>query len=254
MHPLPEHIGTELWRAEVGSALHGVRLEDSGDRDEFGVCLEYPNFWAGLDTFESYTWRTAKEGEKSGPDDTDLTIHSLRKYMRLALKGNPTIVQTLFIPRERMIFDKAFAYSSMTWLADKIVSRRAGSAFLGYLIAQKMRMTGLRGQKNVNRPELVEKYGYDTKYAFQALRLGWQGIELLETGRIELPMSGYQRDYLMKVRLGVVSESMCIEEIGEAERKLEGLISSSCLRKDPDYAAVNQWVADQYIASVSPQG
>ena len=49
-------------------------------------------------------------------------------------------------------------------------------------------MTGERGQKNVNRPELVEKYGFDTKHAGHMVGLGFQGIEHLETGYITLPM------------------------------------------------------------------
>ena len=63
-----------------------------------------------------------------------------------------------------------------------ILSRRAGRGYLGYLHGQKERLLGARGQKRVNRPELVEAHGYDTKYAMHAARLGYQGLELLETG------------------------------------------------------------------------
>jgi hypothetical protein len=48
-------------------------------------------------------------------------------------------------------------------------------------------MTGQPGA-HTNRPELVAVHGYDTKYAMHALRLGLQGIELLSTGRITLPV------------------------------------------------------------------
>jgi hypothetical protein len=59
-----------------------------------------------------------------------------------------------------------------------------------------------RGQRRVNRPELVEAHGYDTKYAMHALRLGYQGLELLEAGRVTLPMSERERSTVMAVRLG----------------------------------------------------
>src|SRR5688572_31106775 len=39
-----------------------------------------------------------------------------------------------------------------------------------------------------HRPELEEMYGFDTKYAMHMLRLGFQGVELLTTGRLNLPM------------------------------------------------------------------
>jgi hypothetical protein len=42
--------------------------------------------------------------------------------------------------------------------------------------------------RDVTRPELVEKHGYDTKFAAHMVRLGYQGVELLETGRFTLPL------------------------------------------------------------------
>ena len=67
------------------------------------------------------------------------------------------------------------------------MSRLAASRYLGYLRGQKAAMTGEPGA-HTNRPELVAVHGYDTKYAMHALRLGLQGIELLSTGRITLPV------------------------------------------------------------------
>ena len=55
---------------------------------------------------------------------------------------------------------------------------------------------------------------YDTKYAMHALRIGLQGVELLQTGRISLPVSEPERSMLRAVRAGdvalkeVLSESM----------------------------------------------
>jgi hypothetical protein len=59
-------------------------------------------------------------------------------------------------------------------------------------------MTGQPGA-HTNRPELVAVHGYDTKYA---LRLGLQGVELLSTGRITLPVPEPDRAYLRSIRRG----------------------------------------------------
>jgi uncharacterized protein len=67
-------------------------------------------------------------------------------------------------------------------LRPAVLSRQAGRGYLGYLRGQKERLLGSRGQKNVNRPELVAAHGYDTKYAMHAARLGYQGLDLLGTG------------------------------------------------------------------------
>ena len=53
----------------------------------------------GLYGFEHYVERTQPEGVRSGPGDLDLVAYCLRKYVRLALKGHPTILLPLFAPR-----------------------------------------------------------------------------------------------------------------------------------------------------------
>jgi hypothetical protein len=82
-------------------------------------------------------------------------------------------------------------------LSPKIVSRRVQAPYLGYLQAQKQRLTGERGQKRIHRPALEQLYGFDTKYAMHMLRLGFQGVELLTAGRLSLPMREPERSYLL---------------------------------------------------------
>jgi hypothetical protein len=63
-----------------------------------------------------------------------------------------------------------------------------GCAKAAPLIMQRQRLVGERGQRDVNRVELIERFGYDTKYAMHMLRLGHQGVEFLESGRLTLPI------------------------------------------------------------------
>jgi hypothetical protein len=102
----------------------------------------------------------------------DLVIYSLHKFLRLALKGNPQIVEMFFLKSYVKVDPMGLKLQE---LAPYIVSRSCGNAYLGYMNAQLQRLLGERGQKGVNRPELVEKYGYDTKYAMHIVRLGLQG-------------------------------------------------------------------------------
>ncbi len=96
----------------------------------------------------------------------------------------------------------------------------------------------------MNRPELVDAHGYDTKYAMHVLRLGYQGRELLETGRISLPMR--EREHVFAVRRGQVAFDEVLTEIGELERELEDLIETSPLPPDPDDAAVDAFLVRAY--------
>jgi len=55
-------------------------------------------------------------------------------------------------------------------------------------------------------------YGFDTKYAMHMLRLGFQGVELLTTGRLSLPMREPERSYLLDVRRGRLANSHASHE------------------------------------------
>lgn len=74
-------------------------------------------------------------------------------------------------------------------LAPALLSQRAVHRFMGYMRAQRERLDGGGRRGRVpNRPELVERYGYDVKYASHALRLAYQGLEIARDGRLTLPM------------------------------------------------------------------
>src|SRR5688572_7282509 len=239
-------------RGLVGSTGHGPNVNDGiEDCDEMGTCvepLEEPMaLWA---PFEQFSYRTAAEREgrddaRSTAGDLDLTIYSLRKWTRLALKGNPTIMLLLFTPEDQLVYCDDLGAELRT-LTPSIVSRRVQGPFLGYLQAQKQRLTGERGQKRIHRPELEEMYGFDTKYAMHMLRLGFQGVELLTTGRLSLPMREPARSFLLDVRRGRVSEQECLTRAGELEQDLTDLATTSQLADEPDEVRVEQWVLDAY--------
>jgi hypothetical protein len=102
------------------------------------------------------------------------------------------------------------------------------------------------GQKRIHRPELEEMYGFDTKYAMHMLRLGFQGVELLTTGRLSLPMREPARSFLLNVRRGKVSEQECLTRAGELEQELTDLATASPLPDEPDEARVEEWVLGAY--------
>ena len=217
--------GTIL-RATVGSTVHGLHQADQDDRDEMAVFVEPPEFLigharargirGGLYGFEHFVERTQPEGARSGPGDLDLVAYSLRKYVRLALKGHPTILLLLFVPDELLLVETDLgqrASEAATVLALTACRPRVP----GLPPGQKERLLGRRGQKNVNRPELVRAHGFDTKYAMHAARLGYQGIELLTTGRLTLPMPEPERSRVMAIRAGERSLEDAVDEIESVE-------------------------------------
>src|SRR3990167_374131 len=172
-----------ILRCVVGSSAHGLHLNDGlEDRDEMGICVEPMAVAMGsASPFEQYIYRSAAEREHrhdapSVGGDLDLVVYSLRKFARLALGGNPTVLMVLFAPDVVQCDARG---SQLRDLAPAFASRVAGKKFLGYLSSQRQRMLGERGNGGHGRPrdELVQKFGYDTKFAMHMLRLGYQGSE-----------------------------------------------------------------------------
>jgi predicted nucleotidyltransferase len=228
--------------ATVGSSAHGLALPGTDDHDEMGVCIEPPEYVIGLKLFEQDVFRTKPQGVRSEHGDTDRTVYSLRKFCRLALSGNPSILTLLFAAPEQA----TKIGQELQRLAPCFAARSAGKAFLGYMTQQRQRLLGERGQMNVKRPELVDKYGYDTKYAMHMLRLGYQGIEFLETGRLSLPMLPGPRETVYSVRKGETGLNEVLTLAGNLERRVEDLLDTSPLPAKPDFDTVNDWLVDAY--------
>jgi len=255
--------GTIL-RVQVGSGVHGTSVTGQDDRDEMGICLEPAEYVTGISRvpagtgdgaatvkFEQYQRHTVWDqpgglANRSGAGDLDVVIYSARKWARLALNGNPTVLLVLFVPEEEVVYrDQAGA--DLVGNAHRFVSRLAADRFLGYLAAQRDAMTGQSGA-HTNRPELVARHGYDTKFAMHALRLGVQGIELLSTGRITLPIPEPDREYLRSIRRGEVPLAEVVASVDDAEHRLLRLRASSTVPAMPDREWVNAWLHRSYLA------
>ena len=236
--------GTIL-RCQVGSGLHGTAIDGQDDRDEMGLCIEPPEYVVGLERFEQYIFRTQPEGVRSGPGDLDLIIYSMRKWMRLALEGNPTVLLPLFVPEEEIVRITDLG-RDLRSRPELIVSRVAGQRFLGYLRSQRDSLLGLRAGRHTNRPELEALHGFDTKFAMHMVRLGVQGVELLETGRITIPIPQPWLGWLRDLRMGNHTKQEALDAAGDLERRLEELCETSPLQASPPRDAANAWLVRAY--------
>lgn len=220
--------------AETGSTAHGINVSGQDDLDLVVIWHEsFQDMVTGA-AKQSQMIRTQPEGVRSGPGDIDLQVYTLGKFVRLLAGGNPSIINVLFTP---------YRWSSghIQWrqMADFVGSAKA--SYMGYATQQRDRWTGARGQKNVTRPELIEKYGYDTKYAAHAIRLALQGYEFLTTGQVTLPMVGYDRDRVVAVRTGETPEKVALKVLNEGIDALKGLQE----RRGKPWG---DWLAQQYAS------
>jgi uncharacterized protein len=237
--------GTIL-RCQVGSGVHGTAISGQDDRDEMGICIEPPEYVIGLRRFEQYIYRSQPEGVRSGAGDLDLTVYSLRKWMRLALAGNPTVLLPLFVPPAEIV-SVTSAGHDLRHRRNMVLSRQAGHRFAGYLEAQRRGLLSHDGKgRDVTRPELVEAYGWDVKYGAHMVRLGMQGVELLETGRITLPLPEPWLTWIRELRQGGHTMQEALDVASQMERRIRELVASSPLPEKPDYAAADRWLISTY--------
>lgn len=228
----------------AGSEVVGVNLPGTGDRDEMGIYIEPPEYTIGITpTRGSYMYRTQPQGARSGPGDLDLTVYGLRKYLGLAIKGNPSVLLPLFAPEE-FILERTIHGDELRELGPAFLSWQTVERFLGYMHAQHERMLG-RGKQNrvPNRPELIEAYGWDVKYGAHALRLAYQGLEVASYGTLTLPMEEYYRERVLEVRRGERSRESVSNEIASYESAIRALLRNrgSQLPETADTKRIEQW-------------
>jgi predicted nucleotidyltransferase len=232
----------EILRTVVGSGVHGIAIEGTDDHDEMGVFVEPPEAVIGDRPVEHYVFRSQPEGARSGHGDTDLVLYSLRKFLRLAVKGNPTVLLPLFAPPAAVLVERPPG-DRLRALAPHLLSRQAVHRFLGYLAGQRRRLLGRDGVP-VGRPELVARYGYDVKYASHALRLAYQGLEIVRDARLTLPMPAAERERVLRVKRGEAGDlSAVLAEIGEVEAEVVARLAHgrTPLPEEVDHARITAW-------------
>lgn len=233
-------LRNEILRGVVGSTAHGTSVDGQDDRDEMGVFVEPAEYVCGLRECDHYVHRDQPDGVRSQPGDLDLTLYSLRKFCRLAAQGNPSVLVLLWLP-EYIVQTRLS--EALVSIRDTFVSRDAGERFLGYLISQKLALKGERTKK-VSRPDLVERYGFDTKYAMHALRLGFEGIEYLSTRRLTLPVPEPRLSMLRAVRCGKLTFDETLGLIEDAEATLRNLIDGCSAKADAD--RINRFLVETH--------
>jgi predicted nucleotidyltransferase len=239
-------LNNEVLRVVVGSTVCGTRIDGVSDHDELGVCVPPETHCYGLDTFEQWVNKTAGAGGRSGPDDTDLTIYSAGKYVRLAFEGNPSVLATLWTPDE-FILKQTAAGRQLLGHRSLFVSRKAGWKFLGYLGSQREKALGQIGNRT-NRPELVEQYGRDVKFEYHMVRLAHQGVELLTTGSVRMPMGDAIRNDLLAIRRGEVTQQESLDVVDSLVAELRTLLRCTYIPAEPDRAGISALLVDLHEA------
>ena len=159
-------------RGIVGSTAYGLNHDDS-DLDRLGVFIAPTKDVAGLN------WSSARESHvNQGPGRDDFAEHEIAKFLKLVLKGNPTVMELLWLEDDLYEFISPEGKQMINFREHFLSEPAIRASYGGYAFAQQ------------------KKYrdGFPkAKYARHSLRLVDQGLSLLETGHLEVRVANPQR-------------------------------------------------------------
>jgi predicted nucleotidyltransferase len=226
---------------EGGSKLHGARLHGVSDTDIYGVFIEPPSYVLGVQKFEHFI--TSDNETANDPSDVDITLYGLRNWAHLVMKGNPNVIYFLYAKNQ--------ALSTRLWdfyirsMREELLTKKLIKQYLGFADAQRMRLTGERGLgRHGQRPDLVEKYGYDTKFAMHYIRLLVECEELLETRTISFPNP--KKQLLLDIRQGKYSLNGVFELGNDMDDRCSTLKNRCNLPEAPEAYRLSERIAHVY--------
>jgi predicted nucleotidyltransferase len=206
-----------IYRCVVGSRAYG--LDDSGsDTDRRGIYLPPADLY----------WSLAGAPEQLENSETQECYWELRKFLIMALKANPNVLECLFTPLVELA----------TPLADELLEMRSG--FLSQLVYQTYNGYVLSQFKKLEQ-DLRSTGAVKWKHAMHLLRLLLSGVTVLREGIVRVQVAE-QRERLMAIRRGEIPW----EEVNawrlDLHRDFDAAFDVTRLPERPDYERANAFL------------
>lgn len=206
-----------IYQCVVGSRAYGLD-EEGSDVDQRGIYLPPADLH----------WSLYGVPEQLEDEEKQQCYWELQKFLTLALKGNPNILECLYTP----------LVESATPLAEELLAMR--SIFLSKLIYQTY--NGYVMSQFHKLEHHLKNYGtIKWKHAMHLIRLLLSGIIALDEGYIPVRVEAY-RDRLLSIR----REENSWVEVNEWRKRLhqqfDAAYENTSLPNRPDYERANQFL------------
>jgi uncharacterized protein len=236
---------TVIFETVHGSQAYGLARVGS-DVDVKGVVIGPPSWYLGF---------------AGGPEQLDLSPdhvrYELRKFVRLAVAANPTVLELLWTaashhrtvtPAGRQLLDAR----------EQFLSRRVADRFGGYAQGQLTRINThrswlldpptehdprwrhyqtWRANRNPARSELEARFGYDTKHAMHLIRIQRMAVEIVATG--EVIVERRDRDELLAIRDGAWTYDELLVHAADLATQIKRATTTSPLPAEPNEPALD---------------
>lgn len=219
----------------LGSFAYGVDTNTS-DHDVVGVftpaigdILPHLNGYIPLfdDAPKPFT-SDSRHGVYLEEQEYDVTVISLLKFLRNGVKGNPEVLDALYVPNECVNYASTvglYMRHNRHWF----LSKQAAGPHLGYAkFAYKKAFAALND--NNERNARVQNFGYDTKSAYHCVRVLRHLKQLLTTSCIDFSLDVHT---LRAVRNGEWSKELFEQWYAKTVPYIKELVEQSFLRTYP---------------------
>ncbi len=216
-----------IYRCVVGSRAFGLD-EESSDVDIRGVYLPPAHLQWSLTGVPDLIERT----------DADECYWELQRFLVLALKANPNILECLFTPKIEMATSLG---EELRAIRRCFLSRFIHKTYNGYVLSQFKKL-----RKSVERESSIK-----WKHAMHLIRLLLSGITALKTGHLELDV-GVHRIRLLAIKKGEVPWADLESWRRELQGEFDAAVETSPLPDRPDYRRVERFLIDARRSMVNP--
>ncbi len=211
---LYDHV---IYRCVVGSKAYG--LDDAAsDEDRRGVYLPPADM----------QWSLYGVPEQLENPESEECYWELQKFLTLALKANPNILECLYTPLVEKVTPLA---KELLAMRSAFLSRLVYQTYNGYVMSQFKKLEG----------DLRNKGAIKWKHAMHLLRLLLSGVTVLREGYVPMRMDAH-RERLLAIRRGEVSW----EEVNawrlSLHKELDAAFAGTRLPERPDYERANAFL------------
>lgn len=208
-----------IYRCQVGSKAYGLATDESDD-DIRGIYLPPARL--------QWSLYQLPEQLESADSEKDEVYWELEKFLRLALKANPNVLETLWTP---MVLDANDVANELRSIRTAFLSKHLYKTYSGYVLSQFRRMSNAVTKKGTYKP----------KHAMHLVRLLLSGIHALRTGEIMIDVSEH-RDELLNIRGGGLSFEEVKQRALELDKQFQTIFNATTLAEQPDYSVVDAFL------------
>lgn len=218
-----------IYEATVGSRLYGMHVENS-DLDTKGLLgrpysdvVPTEHHYFGLKSLPKDSVVTTANGLE-GSQKVESVFYSIKKFIELSMKGNPTLIEMAFVPDHLLLKRTDISDEIMSYVRSNFVTKLALKSYIGYFLDQK--------KGNCNTP----------KKASHVYRIGIQAIQFSQTGIVSPVLTGNELETALNIRNGIIIHDELATMIAYLDFKLQRAVQDNTLVDQPNEQSTSDFL------------